>query len=660
MRVARVWPRDKCVRQVVLLSALGFVLLAARPVFAQNASAGSWGQLTPTEIRDRLSDDPFAGAAVVFDQGLITVGPGFKFTFERHRRVQIFRADAYRFANVEIPHHVSERLEKIEAHTLTPEGKVIEVASSEIFESKIGDRVASVFAFPGVVPGCVVEYRYTLTSDNFYYLRPWIFQNDVPTEYSELSVRVPEGFEYEAVLNNTDFVHGPDSALFPSVRFDVKVRQFTWWSKKLAPLFREPCVASIFDHQVQLDFQIVRFRDGQKIWEFVDSWPDLANQVRRVYKPLLRHGDTWQKMGRIPEGIPAAHRDTARRALLNRIYQFVRDSVASTEGTGSIAGPEIVPVADVLAQRRGTPIEKNLLLVSLLRFNGFSAHPFLISRRNHIRFDRRDHRLDQFDHVLVLLDENGEKIFCDANAPAAWLGYLPPEDQVGAGVVIDAPEYEDSVVLEVSAPPVNSESKGAATIELYSDGSATGQLNASVSGEAAYELLLALADRDTVGYLQRQWLPEIAPRSFAVSADSNNEWAPIKFTVDFDWAQAATVDDQRLFLRPAILRRLGSNPLMTSTRRYPVSFDVPWTEDCQITWKLPTGFAIHDLPEGREMTGDGFVFRSAVGLDNDRVVATRFWRVDKRDFPLIRFPELRELFNTVQLSERALIVLYKD
>ncbi|MBI5869263.1 MAG: DUF3857 domain-containing protein [candidate division Zixibacteria bacterium] len=660
MRVAKVWPRDKFVRQVVLFSALGLVLLAARPVFAQNASAGSWGQLTPTEIRDRLSDDPFAGAAVVFDQGLITVGPGFRFTYERHRRVQIFRADAYRFANVEIPHHVSERLEKIEAHTLTPEGKVIEVASNEIFESKIGDRVASVFAFPGVVPGCVVEYRYTLTSDNFYYLRPWIFQNDVPTEYSELSVRVPEGFEYEAVLNNTDFVHGPDSSLFPSVRFDVKVRQFTWWSRKLAPLFREPCVASIFDHQVQLDFQIVRFRDGQKIWEFVDSWPDLANQVKRVYKPLLRHGDTWQKMGRIPEGIPAAQKDIARRTLLNRIYQSVRDSVASTEGTGSIAGPEIVPVAEVLAQRRGTPIEKNLLLVSLLRYNGFSAHPFLISRRNHIRFDRRDHRLDQFDHVLVLLDDDGEKIFCDANSPAAWLGYLPPEDQVGAGVVIDAPEYEDSVVLEVPAPPVNSESKGAATIELYSDGSATGQLNASVSGEAAYELLRALADRDTVGYLQRQWLPEIAPRSFSVSVDANNEWAPIKFTVDFNWAQAATLDDQRLFLRPAILRRLGSNPLMTSTRRYPVSFDVPWTEDCQITWKLPDGFALHDLPEGREMTGDGFVFRSAVGLDKDHVVATRFWRVDKRDFPLIRFPELRELFNTVQLSERALVVLYKD
>lgn len=660
MRVARVWPRDKFVRQVLFFSALGFALLAAHPSVAQNAGATPWGQLTPTEIRDRLTGDPAAGATVVFDQGMITVGPGFRFTFERHRRVQIFRADAYRFANIEIPHHVSERLEKIEAHTLTPDGKVLEVPSNEIFESRVGDRIARVFAFPGVVPGCVVEYRYRLTSDNFYYLRPWIFQNDVPTEYSELTVRLPEGFEYEAVLNNTDFVRGPDSALFPSLRFDVKVRQFRWWSQNLAPLFREPCVASIYDHQVQLDFQIVRYKEGQKIWEFVDSWPDLANQVRRVYKPLLRHDELWQKMGRIPNNAAAEVRDVARRALLNRIYQFVRDSVAVTEGAGSVAGPDILSAREVLAQRRGTTLEKNLLLVSLFRFHGFSAHPFLISRRNHIRFDRRDHRLDQFDHALVLLDINGEKVFCDANSPAAWLGYLPPEDQVGAGVVIDAPEYGDSVVLDVPAPPVASEAKGTATIDLRADGSAVGHLDGAVSGEAAYELLKALADRDTLTYLQEEWLPEITPQSFTVTVDSNNEWAPIQFRVDFAWTQAATVDDQRLFLRPGILRRLGSNPLMTSTRRYPVSFDVPWTEDCQITWQLPEGFTLHDLPEGREMTGDGFVFRSSVGLDGPRVVATRFWRVEKRDFPLIRFPELRELFNTVQLSERALVVLYRD
>jgi hypothetical protein len=42
------------------------------------------------------------------------------------------------------------------------------------------------------------------------------------------------------------------------------------------------------------------------------------------------------------------------------------------------------------------------------------------------------------------------------------------------------------------------------------------------------------------------------------------------------------------------------------------------------------------------------------------VVASHVWRVSKRDFPVTRFEDLRELFNTVQLSQRGLLVLYHD
>ena len=60
------------------------------------------------------------------------------------------------------------------------------------------------------------------------------------------------------------------------------------------------------------------------------------------------------------------------------------------------------------------------------------------------------------------------------------------------------------------------------------------------------------------------------------------------------------------------------------------------------------------------MVGDGFEFQSSVVLDGNQVISSRTWRVQKRDFPVNRFPDLRELFNTVQLSERGFMVLYHD
>jgi hypothetical protein len=614
--------------------------------------------LSPTELRDRLDTDPSAGASVVFDRGLITVGPGFKFTFERHRRVQIFGPGAYRYANVEIPYHESEKIEDIEAHTLTPDGRRLEVKHDQIYKNESGDFFSCVFALPEVTPGSVIEYRYKIVSRNFYYLRPWAFQNPIPTEYSEMVVRLPDGFEYEAVLNNAEFVHGPDTNIIASIRHKGQVREFIWRSRNLAPLVSEPCVLSLLDHRVQLDFQIVRYRDNGKVWDFVDSWADLAKQVRKVYKPLLRADDNWPRLGTLQPGqTPEAAAE--RRALAKRIFQFVRDSVALSGETGNVANGGLLSARDVFAQRRGNALEKNLLLAALFRYHGFTAYPALISRRNHLRFDPRDHRLFQFDHALVMLENGDEREFCDANTPGAWLGYLPPESQVNQAVVIGHPNLKQ-VVIDVPAPRAGNTVKGGASITLRADGSAFGHLEALVSGQAAYDLLRALSDRDTVAYLQEHWLPGAVPQELRIERDADDDWAPIRLMAQLKWPEAATLDAGRLFLRPSILRKVKTNPLMTSTRRYPISFETAWSEECHIEWNLPPEFELNELPPGREILGDGFEFRSSVTKDGDRVVASHLWRVSKRDFPVTRFEDLRELFHTVQLSQRGLLVLYHD
>lgn len=650
--------RTHFTRLIPACAAVVVLMLLARPAAAQDAGNFPWGVMSTTEMRDRLDTDPTAGASVVFDRGLITVGPGFKFTFERRRRVQIFGTNAYRYANVEIPYHASEKIEAIEAHTLTPDGRVVKVRADQMFENRTGDLITRVFAFPEVGLGCVVEYRYKLVSRNFYYLRPWAFQNEIPTEYSEMAVRLPDGFEYEAVLNNADLVQGPDTSNYASILHKDEVKEFRWHSRNLPPLVGEPCVLSLLDHRVQLDFQIVRYRDGGKVWEFVDSWSDLAKQVKNAYKPILKTEEDWPIWGTAPQD-DSRESVLQRRALCGRIYEFVRDSVALSGEASAVVGADLRTAREVCNQRRGNALERNLLFVALLRNHGFEAYPVLISRRNHLRFDPRDHRLFQFDHALALIDDGDQQTFCDVNTPGAWLGYLPPEDQVDAGVVIGHPSLEQ-VVIEVPASGIANEVKGAASVTLRSDGSAYGHLEALVSGQAAYELLRALADRDTTTYVQENWLPGAIPKNFTVERPSDDDEAPIRFVTDLEWQEAATVDAGRLFLRPSILRKVKTNPLMTSTRRYPISFETSWSEECRIEWNLPPEFELTELPTGREMVGDGYEFHSSVTKDGNKVIATHLWRVSKRDFPVNRFEDLRELFNTVQLSQRGLLVLYHD
>jgi len=631
--------------------ATAFLLGTAVPVVAQDAGRAPWGQQTPTEYsRTRLGDDPTAGASVSFDRGQITVGPGLKFTFQRHRRVQIFRHDASFLANIKIPYHKSEKIEKVEAHTVTRDGRVVDVASRVFITEETGDWRALVFAFPEVAPGCVIEYRYELSSRNFYYLRPWAFQDVVPTEYSELAVRLPEGFEYTAVVNNSEFVRGPDtSEVISLVHGSGTVRQFRWHAIDLAPLTTEPLVASILNHRTLLDFQVVRFNDGSKVMEFVDSWNDLAEQVKRAYSRVLEPNHNWPRWDKVAPLLSS-------RELIERIYEFVRDSVAVSGAAISVYNGGLRDAARVLSDRRGNALEKNLLFISLLRYHDIDAWPVLISRRSHLRFDQRDHRLEQFDHAIVCVEHDGEQIFCETNVPNAWLGYLPPDDQVDAGVVIGYPSHR-KVLIDLPAPPVDNSRIADGSVTLRADGSAHGTLELTLGGQAAFELLCALADHDTVGYLRREWLPDIAPTAIEITRSGKHGWAPILMRVEFDWTGAATVDADRLTIFPGTIRALGENPLMTSARHYPISFESAWTEECRMVWHVPDGFRLNTPPPPHDLIGDGFVFRSSIGVDGDSITARRFWRVERRDFGARQFPDLRSMFNTVSLAQHRIMVL---
>ena len=171
-----------------------FLFFINSAAFAQKEEVPTpqWGVLSPTEAgRDRLSSDPAADAMVVFDQGDIIVGPGFSFSLVRRCRIQIFSAGGYRYATVRIPYHKDEKVQNLQAHTITPDGRRVPVPNNRIYKINNGQWRALVFAFPEVTPGSVVEYRYELQSRDFYYLSPWVFQTDIPTEYSQLAVHLP-------------------------------------------------------------------------------------------------------------------------------------------------------------------------------------------------------------------------------------------------------------------------------------------------------------------------------------------------------------------------------------------------------------------------------------------------------------------------------------
>jgi hypothetical protein len=69
------------------------------------------------------------------------------------------------------------------------------------FRTRLEERLGNNYhlisiPLPSVVPGTIIEYKYTLDSPFTFFLRPWQYQYLYPLEYSEFSIRLPGVFRY--------------------------------------------------------------------------------------------------------------------------------------------------------------------------------------------------------------------------------------------------------------------------------------------------------------------------------------------------------------------------------------------------------------------------------------------------------------------------------
>ncbi len=638
---------------IFAISALAFVFfsLPAASFSADNRAIHPWGMLAPLEMgRDYLADDPTASAAVVFDKGDIVVGPGFDFSLERRCRIQIFTPAGYRYATTKIPFHRNEQISNLEAHTITPDGRVVPVPDNRIYEINNGSWRAIVFAFPEVTPGSIVEYKYQLKSRDFYYLRPWVFQTDIPTEQSELKVHLPPGFEYAAVVSGIVEDNSPETDWYYSPEHNnTKIRTFLWRARDLPALQPVDYLTSLEDYRARLDFQIISYRNQQTDRKFIDSWPDLIQRVREWYGRLLRLSPAAKlRVGELLGG-PGLREEVARR-----IYSFCRDSIALAVDPQSVSAEDLQPVEQVLAERRGNAVEKNLLLISLLRNAGLPADPVLISTRDHLHFDPRDHRLDQFNHVIARVQSPTEPVFLDASDPAAWFGLLPPNSWVDAGVWV-APD--DGAIIDLPSPEYDHTTELNAEIQLESDGQATCRLSGTLAGYRAWEWARNATPADFEEFIKSTWIaPGAVIRLTEITTPERVKNGTVTFSLEFVWENAARVGLAGLYFRPTGFLGLPENPFTDKQRAYPVSFAFPYLDITRIVWHLPEGFTVAEVPRGGALHTQFLDYACGFSQTDRSVTVERRISISRRDFPLHSYPELRNFFENVVRMDRDLAV----
>ena len=323
---------------------------------------------------------PNAPAVVLFKTARFSTSEPNDVTYQAVLRVSVRRKiltdeGSQRYGEVVVHHSRRLRLRNLEARTVLPDGRVIRLPKDAIFERRTSQNektfVTSI-AFPSVVVGAILDYRYELDLGLGFFMEPWYFQEDVPTIHSEIAYYISSKMGARSWLEDplhTGIQQGPA----PGNHYGSIMA----WGDNLPPLLEEPSSGPSADLASHFMLLPVSMETAYGRKDLFNSWPSTCEIYSKDYEKARRKTRDAERKGReIAQTVPGGGPRDKARAL----YRFVRDEI-TTDDVWGITLPADSTGDAVLAARQGSSAEKALLLQSLLAAAGIESRAVWAANR---------------------------------------------------------------------------------------------------------------------------------------------------------------------------------------------------------------------------------------------------------------------------------------
>lgn len=637
---------------------IAVIVLLHLLVAAGAAHAAKWPDIPKADWKLTSAPGfPEAPAVILKETGLLVLDENFQGSYlEVYRRIKILSEEGTDYGSVSLYSSDFHRLKSLEARTHRPDRSVAELADDAVFEkhySRYYQRQVTSFTLPEVTVGSIIEYRYQVFFDSVAMMDPWVFQDRLPTLYSQISCVVPGDFRFTTLAARS----------VPDREMDFRTEKTARGVTAIATMENMPPVP---DEPHRLPFEAlasyIKFLPLQyRGYSVLETWESAIELVRETpdigYEHFLKRGRKVRKKARALTTGQKAPRDKAEA-----IYRWVRDDITTEHYAGIFVG-HTTP-RKIVEQGRGDYAEKALLLKALLDQVGIEARLGWTCPVD-VRIIQTEYPdLGQFNRVLVFADVGGEEVILFPGDRTLPFGALPP-DLEGVNCLIVHEGEPDWIVVPVSAA---GESKSEADLKLTVDaeGRVTGTGTVTLTGHEAWEKIYASETAEENRDRWQEWLEERF-QGYDVS-ELTLESSIEDLTVDVGWSlrqrdEEVLGDEVTLQIAAPFTRTTTPFSAPADARTTPVHMSHPFTESVglEVTW--PEGWSLDLAPRVQsKVLGLGVLFaRLNMDIDNNRLTCWRSLELHSRDVPgPAAYGQIRRLFDAVVKNDAESVVLVAE
>lgn len=675
-------------------TAFSILLVISLTLCAQDKLPIKFGKVTVEDfdVKSTLIDSS-TDAVVVADVGnsefmANTNDFSFSLLFKQKKRIKILNKNGFDAATVIIPlyvqNNIEEKLQSLDAFTYNLEnGKVVSVKvdKASVFSEKRNDHwILKKFTFPAVKEGSIIEFSYQIKSDFFFNLHDWTFQDRYPVLWSQYEAAIPEfyrfvtlsqGYHPFATKKTEQFVKkftfqehttGTDarglnptrSSSYENHFLEGNIEYNTWIMKDVPGLKEEPFTTTIQNAIAKIEFQLKQVAYPNTIARNVmNDWQKASEDLMQDerFGALITRPNNWldDQVADIVKGA------SSQLGKIQKIYEYVRDNFTCNDYNRYMVTSSL---KDVVKNKNGSVADINMLLIAMLRTQGFAADPVLLSTRRHGYVSELYPLMDRYNYLIAHVPSEEVSYFLDASTPRLGFNKLPAKVYNGQARVITKNDAIPVYFLPDSVVDANVTS---VFIENRQNGEVVGGVTAGKGYFSSMELRDDIAKDGMEEFkkdIQKDFTEDIEIQNITVdSLKKTDEPVAVKYDIKLNSFGTADI----VYFNPMLGEAIRKNPFAAAVRHYPVEMPYLQNDIFTLTMDIPKGYKVDELPQSAriKLNEDEGMFEYLIQADETTIQMRCRLIINRSFFPNEDYQTLRDFFAFVVKKEAEQIVFKK-
>jgi hypothetical protein len=574
-----------------------------------------------------------------------------------YMRIKVLTEEGKKYADVEIP-YVPQwyDLRHVDARMTKPDGTIVPF-SGKMYEKLVinarGIRVISkTFTFPDVQPGCILEYRYDLVAIDKRYVRNSRFSvnHELPIMRELLYLR-----PFEKNFTSFFIYRG-----LPEGKKPLRVGDhFELELTNIAPFEKEQFTPPEAELKAMVNFF---YREGGTLDPEI-FWSGEAKLWTKRIESFV--GDSKYVAEQAKAAVAGAATPDAKLRKLYARAQQIRNLTYET--AKSEAEQKNVKdnknAEDVLHNGYGLSSEINRTFVALARAEGFEASAVRIGERDESFFAKQLPIGDQLNGEVAAVTVDGKQLFLDAGTPGAPYGIIAWYKSHVPGILVTR-KNPASWIMTAEQTPAQAKLLRNATLHIE-DGAVKGTMTITYNGQEALERRVKSHNDDDQAMRKalegsvRKWFPDGAGVKMSKIEGMASIDDPVVADFEIDLSPLASFAGSRTLVPLSVFEASTKNPFAPTSRRYPIWFSYPWSEEDRVTLQLPDDYTVESMPHDATYDVSVAVYKTHYEVSGKFIHFTRKFEMRALFFDTDSYGALRSFFSRTTAADQEQLVLKK-